>query len=284
MEYVPNEVKIHLREPFEAFNFEWVPNFRNGKLVNYSTSIDNLHLSMDNGRLFIQNSWGAFWNGSNAIDYTSSQIESTYYYLDYITDGLINVSNPTKIAIGANITIDINFGICPFIRLMNQMPTPMIKNNITYGYKFIGSKETLKIYSKSQEQYLRKRIHLQDSIVRIELESNVHYLRRNAKIPLYKTSDILDFEVKKSLAKRLLNKLSKVETVMTLPANLSLGEKRIIACMRDPEIRADIRSNHMDTFRKDLRKYRKIRNVSTSFLMEEIISKSKEKLDFLINN
>lgn len=284
MEYVPNEVKTHLREPFEAFNFEWVPNFRNGKLVNYSTSIDNLHLSMDNGRLFIQNSWGAFWNGSNAIDYTSSQIESTYYYLDYITDGIINVSNPTKIAIGANIKIDINFGICPFIRLMNQMPIPMIKNNIIYGYKFIGSKETMKIYSKSQEQYLRKRIHLQDSIFRIELESNVHYLRRNAKIPLYKTSDILDFEVKTSLAQRLLNKLSKIETIMTLPAKLSLGEKRIIACMRDPEIREDMRINHMETFRKDMKKYRKIQKVSNSFLKEEIILKTEEKLDFLINN
>lgn len=284
LDYIPTPVKENSTKPFEFNNLEWLPVYKSGRLVKYVSAIDNLNLSLNGDSITINNSWGVFWNGNNSEDYTSSQIEQTYLYLDYITEGIVSVSKPSKVAIGANIELDLDFAVNPFIRLFNQVPVPMLKRSNIYGYQFIGSYEKLKIYSKTKEQLLRYRRKIPPNLVRIELEMNVNYINRNSDVSLLRTSDILDKKVKLKLAKRLIEKLQKIETSTILPVGLTLNEKKIMACFRDQEIIQAIRNEHPESYKKDRRRYNKIISTSTSELKETIIKKTTSKVYDLINS
>ena len=273
---------------FSMCNLEFTPFFKNGCFAYYKCEIKNLLLLIFREKIYLKNSIHKFTHGNNFSDFTLSEFIQSVEKINEITM-VLNLnwweSNVMKLEYGCNI---INIGcdaiINGLIGYKGKHYFPMLFNGRQYGAFCEMNLFKLKCYNKTMEANIHYGIKLPYVVTRWEcVVKNMRYLHgRKNPIGIFKLKDLQSPQIMEALSNDLMSSFAISQKLpVTDFDGLSLTDIRIIACMKEPQIRDIIKNRHKETWKKDRKRYNEIVENSGE-LYQEMERKLKDKCQELI--
>ena len=279
----PAEVTERIPVKFMWNGIVFAPNYsrKNQILIDYKGNYENLFLTFNDRGLYLGNSWHKLYHGKNWNDYFFTEIVKTYNALNNRFNGMIENAKIIHLDYGVNITAD-PAEVYENWEYLNGK-RPKIEDTRTgreYGLKFKGTEYQFKGYDKTFEVKREKSI-IVPAYQITRLEKSVFKMRtlnrrKINRVPIFTGKDLINQENIRKLADDFLLTYQNIEKMEKINyKGLSATEKKIIAIMQNHELREVLKIENPETYRKDLRTYKRLKQdkiVSTN-IQELIIEK-----------
>lgn len=286
----PSLVVRRVNTTFRLFGLSFDPVVRKGVVIRYKSSIGNLHLSIREDVLTVQNSISKYILGNNYINLTHTQLCQGVNHLcnelgfnlleaqivSFEFGGVIHDNNISKTLI--------NLG-----HNKGNRPLPMQVNGRVYGTFYENSTHKLKFYDKSFEVKKRTGIIVQSNLLRIEKSYSKSYLDslvllKNTKIKTL--GDLLDWHSLELLSEDLVSSISKIE-MRSLPQfiqRMSPRNLRAWCYLQDPYFRNYMKKHHLKAFETDRALINKIIKEYRKNGYDTLVEEVRDKLNFCLEN
>jgi len=268
------------------------PVIRNGEVIRYKSSIGNLHLSLREDKLTIQNSIHKYilGDGNNYSNLAYSQL----------FQGVIQLGNELGLDLLLAKVISFEFGVVITDNNISETlsklghykgnrPLPMQVNGKVYGTFYENSTHKLKFYDKSFEVKKRTGRIIEPNLMRIEKKYSGSHLGSLAAFKnnrIHTLGDFLSWISLELLANDLVDSISKIE-IRSLPLDIQGMTPRKIRSwcyLQDPYFRNYMKKYHLKAFETDRASRNKIIKEYRINGYDHLIEEVRNKLDFCLLN
>lgn len=287
---VPEMALHRVNAPLKILGRTFDPVIRKGIVTRYVSNIENLHLSIREDILTIQNSITKYRHTYNFINLTYIQL----------LQAINSIENILGLSIRDAIIVNFEFGVViedndpnatfskmgAYKNIQNQL---MLKAGKPYGLAFENSLQKIKIYNKSWETKRRYGITLDKSLMRIEKRYSKGHLRSLAKFKNNRIVTLGDLCSRKNLellGEDLMESLSKIElrNVPKESSVLTSKQMRTWGYMQYEPMRNAMRKHHFDAFKNDRSAYNKLQKEYRQYQLNEFLEEVYNKILFCVNN
>jgi hypothetical protein len=255
----PKEFLNASGRPFEYRGMIFNPNYINGQVCRYFTQIRNLRLSVDESNACLSNSIHKYWCGNNYSDFHLEEMKEAVFTLSEYTginwhEGIIK-----KVEYGCNLNVNSISAFRTLVSYRGKDYMPLLHRGKVYGAFCQFTDYKIKGYDKAFQVKETDKIFLPYPIFRWEIA--LFKMRMLEKV--IQSTLTIDRLLKpwtwEYLANDAVCKYDKsIKRQKLNLADRSTHEKRIIAEMRDPEIREDLKRHNKNTYKRDRRIYTRI--------------------------
>jgi len=288
LENVPQQIRELKQVPFEWNGFLWIPHFKNSNVpLYYKSTFKNLNLRIIGNQLYITNSLHKSYHGNNYKPFTYNQVCNAIRFLDSQLPIKLYDAKVLKLSIGVVINENAQNIFSEWLYYLGKPYLPMKNRNKTYGANFFLTDYYIKGYDKTYQVKQESKVNLNTNYFRFEMEGKTKiFNNKTNNVGINTVSDLVNKEKYNRLGEILLEKYIKIEKLPKLDfTKLTLKQKRLIASMRNYEIKESIRKQHKDTYKKDRKEYNHlIENLDNSTFQNQVIRKLKQQIQFSIDN
>ena len=285
---VPKQINELFPMPFDWYGFKWIPHFKDSNTpLYYNSNYKNLNLRLIGNQLFVTNSLHKLYRGNNYEVFTYSQVCKAIILLDNLLPINVYTAKILKLSVGVVINADPQKIFNEWLYYLGKPYFPMKNKNKIYGAKFFLTDYYIKGYDKTYEVKNHNQIKLEGNYFRFEMEGKTKiFNNKTNNVGIYTVNDLLNYDKYKKLGEILLNKYIQIEKEPKLDlTQLTIKQKRLVASIRNYEIKESIRIQHKDTYKKDRKEYNKlIKSLDNSEFQKDIITKLKQQINYSINN
>ncbi|MDN3643612.1 hypothetical protein QWY87_12920 [Lutimonas halocynthiae] len=262
-------------------NFD--PVVRKGVVVRYVSKLDNLHLTIREDQLTIQNSITKYYHGNNYTNLTYTQLQEAICNIENILGVSIRKAKIMSFEYGCVIEDNnIPWTLSRLGHYKDKSPLSMHANGLIYGSFYANTTHKLKMYDKTSEIKRREGIILDKNHLRVEkcyTRSHLNSLRCLKSNPIITLDDLASWKAYEILSQDLINSLSKIELKPMSKdlENLSSMNLRRWCYIQDPYFRKVMQKNHPKAFESDRRELNKLiqeyRESGHFMMIEEVTHK-----------
>lgn len=251
------------------------------EVTRYEASVRNLKIYVYPDRIKLVNSIHKFWHGWNCTDFFICEIAEAIEAVSDITGVSWMDSTVKKLEWGVNVKLDPKPIINSFLSYKFKPFFAMVDKGDMYGVFCEYDEYLLKAYDKQYESWKNGSVRT-EPLLRWEIGAKEKYLNRMLGVPPV-LNTVTEMSNLRKLADHSVNLFrSSIRNKTMNLHKLSVTQKKIIAAMRNDEIREDMKIHNPDSYKKDLRTYRQImadKEVCISDMRESDI---EEKFDELL--
>lgn len=287
---VPEMIFQRVNVPLKILGQTFDPVIRKGLVIRHVSSIGNLHLSIREGLLTIQNSLTKYRHLNNFTNLTYTQLLQAICSIENTLGILIRDANIIYFELGVVIEDnDPNATFSKLGRYKNKQPQLMIQNGSSYGISYSNSLQKIKIYNKAWETKRRYGITLDKKLTRVEKIYTKQHIKSLAKFKNNKIVTIGDLCSRKNLkllGKDLVESLCKIELRNT-PRDTSMltsKQMRTWGYMQHDPMRDAMKKFHFDAYKKDRADYNKLQIEYRQYQLNEFLEEVQNKILFCLNN
>ncbi len=288
LDHIPKQAKELQQTPFEWSGFLWTPHFKDSNTPRYySSRLKNLYLRLIDNQLYVTNSLHKSYRGNNYEPFSHQQVYNSIILLNNLLP--IDVYNAKVLKLSVGVVINANpqkvFG--EWLYYLNKPYIPMRDRNKMYGAKFYLTDYSIKGYDKTFEVKNHNQIKLEGNYFRFEIEGKTKIFNsKTNNVGIYTVNDLLNHKKYTRLGEILLEKYIQIEKQPKLDFTLlTIKQKRLVASIRNPEIKESIKKQHPDSYKKDRKEYNKLmKSLDDSTFQKDIIDKLKQQINYSINN
>ena len=285
---IPKQIKDLQLTPFNWNGFLWIPHFRDSNVpLYYKSTFKNISLRIIENQLHVINSLHKFYHGNNYKLFTYKQVCRAFAILNNNLPIDVYKAKVLKLSVGVVIIENPQKIFDEWLYYYGKPYIPMKNKNKIYGAKFFLTDYYIKGYDKTYEVKQHNKINLNVNYFRFEIEGKINiFNNKTNNVGIYTVNDLLDKTKFNRLGEVLLEKYIQIEKQPKLDlTKLTLKEKRLVASMRNHEVKENIRKQHKDTYKKDRKEYNKlINNLDNSTFQNQVISKLNQQIQYSINN
>jgi len=285
---VPKQINELFPMPFDWYGFKWIPHFKDSNTpLYYKSNYKNLNLRLIGNQLLVTNSLHKLYRGNNSEPFTYNQVCKAIFLLDSLLPINVYTAKVLKLSVGVVINVDPQKVFNEWLYYLGKPYSPMKNKNKTYGAKFFLTDYYIKGYDKTYEVRNHNQMQLKGNYFRFEMEGKTKiFNNKTNNVGIYTVNDLLNYDKYKKLGEILLNKYIQIEKEPKLDlSQLTIKQKRLVASIRNYEIKESIRKQHKDTYKKDRKEYNTlIKSLDNSAFQKDIINKLKQQIDYSINN
>jgi hypothetical protein len=272
-------------KPFDHIGLMYQPVYKNGVVARFESNLRNLRILIYPEKICLVNSWHKFSKGNNWSDFNAAEILETIEQINGITGIDWRDAQIKKIEYGCNIEQHTNDFFKSLQSYKSKNYLPMSYKGSVYGAKCEFQDYAIKCYNKTFEALKTDGIAIDKQITRWEIvtSSMKHLHNRRPQLSLIKVKDLGNPNILHQLANDAIQKFRETMKIEQVDlSQLTTSEKKVLAVMRDPELKEDFRRNQKETYKKDLRIFKKIMSkhiIDTSKTGEKLEAKFDELLN-----
>lgn len=253
----PESVLQRVHSPILLMGRMFDPVIRNGIPVKYVGKLRDLHLTIREDQLTIQNSLTKYYHGNNYTNLTYSQLQEAICSIENILGISIRKAKVMSFEFGGIIEDNnIPWTLSRLGHYKGRPPIPMHANGVIYGTFYSNTTHKLKVYDKTSEVNRREGIKLDKKYLRIEKcysRSHLNSLKCLKSNPIFTLDDLASWKTFEILSQDFVNSLSKIE-LKPVPkeiARMSSMNLRRWCYIQDPYFRKVMQKNHPKAFKTD---------------------------------
>jgi hypothetical protein len=265
-------------KPFEANGIVYSPKYSSGEVIRYEAQLKNLRLLVYPTKRYLVNSIHKYWH--NGCNHTNFTLTDAYNAIEDVNDKTeVNwfEAKVKSLEVGCNITTDANKAINSLLSYKGKDFLPMITGSKKYGAKCIFDVYSVKLYDKELQVKEMDGINIGKPLLRWELVMGAKYFNRYNLYEALTLENLFNPQVHNLIVNDAIGIYNKsLKNQIMDYSKLSLAEKKILACMKDKELREAIKAQHRETYKKDRAAYNKLMrdrsncfNDNTGELIEE---------------
>ncbi len=260
----PKPVLQRVHSPLYTMGRMLDPVIRKGVALRYTSKLDNLHLTIREDELTIQNSLTKYYHENNYTNLTYSQLQQAICNIENALGIPIRHSKVLSFELGGVIEDnDIFETLSKLGHYKGKQKLPMHAKGVIYGAFYENSTHKLKIYNKTAEVKRREGIQLDKSFLRVEKSYSRAHLDSLACLknnPIQTLDDLTSWKTLEILSYDLVESLSKIE-LTELPKDIermSAMNLRRWCYFQYPYFRKTMQKYHPKAFKTDRKEINKI--------------------------
>jgi hypothetical protein len=263
----------------------YVPVFdrRTGELTRYDSELRNIRVSWypNSGKYFVRNSLHVYRNGNNYSDFCLSGIRDS---LEMLSDDLsVNIfeGRVHHLEYGCNIRVENPERLSrALVSYKSKNFCPMLYRGKTYGSACYFTEHRIKGYDKTLETSMNEGKQLGSNIFRWEVSVTAmrHLTNRAESVPIFTAKDLVNEDILLNLSIDLITKFNNTMKAQSINlSELTAHQIRVLATMRDEEVREHFKKNHHEAYKKDMRALKKIEAITGNEYYKSVGNSLAEK-------
>lgn len=291
-QYQIKELPYHFQnlknESYKWGKLVWQPATNKfNDIYSYYAYAGNLKLILKKDVIYIKNSLQKFFMNNNYQPFTYTQVVKAFEKLNQLIPFNVYEAKVTKLAIGVAILEDAQKVYNEWQYYLGKQPMQMQDKNKIYGAKFHLNDYYIKGYDKTFQVKSKDKINIGKPYFRLEIEGKPKFFNNKTNnVGINTVADLVSKKKYQKLCDILISRCNMIEKKAQIDlSQLTLKDKRLVASMRDFNIKESIRKQHSHSYKKERVKYLALmRNADNTEFQNKVFNKLNNQIQYSLNN